>query len=629
MTIPSHIRQIWQSGTGWTALSIIASIIVCGAVVALHVTTERQLGHVVDVITTFRQARIDLYQGMIDFRAAEVDNSATGLAQARALMAQAAQHIERAITRDVDGADQLRSRLRAFAGLMDEPTLQTGDTRKRLEQRAAFNEIQDAAIRLDADLLETLESLRGEQDRFFEAALTVSMGLLLLVTFGTIWSTRQRAAAMTSMRESEQRFRRLFDDAPLPLGFAGMDGRMIALNRRFTQVFGYDADDVPTIEAWWARAYPDPDHRAEVMAMWAARMTQSDGQPVHDDTREYRVRCKDGSERFMLVSGIGLSNGVLASFTDITERRQAERQLRDSQGQLAQAQKMEAIGQLTGGVAHDFNNLLAVITGNLELLQSRLGTDSASRRYVERATRAASRGADLTHRLLAFSRRQTLVPKRIDLNDLVVSSINLFSRTLGENIAIETHLAPDVDGVMVDPAQLENALLNLAVNARDAMPEGGRLVIETRLVELDMDYARRQADVAPGIYEMVSVTDTGEGMPPEIAARAFEPFFTTKDVGKGSGLGLSMVYGFAKQSGGHASIYSEPVQGTTVKIFLPRAESARPAHAMAPVDGDTTEYHGTGQRVLLVEDNPDVREIVESQLESLGYDVHTDRKSVV
>jgi len=309
--------------------------------------------------------------------------------------------------------------------------------------------------------------------------------------------------------------------------------------------------------------------------------------------------------------------GAVVSARDITQRKADEAKLLESQSQLAQAQKMEAVGQLTGGIAHDFNNLLAVIIGNLDLLRAGETEDAAE--MLDTAIHAANRGAELTRRLLAFSRRQTLQPRHVDPNALVDGLTTLLKRTLGANIQVDVRLSADVGGVIADPAQLESALLNLAVNARDAMPGGGRLTVATRRVELDADYANLRADVTPGIYEAISVTDTGAGMPPEIAARAFEPFYTTKGIGKGSGLGLSMVYGFAKQSGGHATIYSEPGRGTTVTIYLPRHRPDQ--RAVAGAVASEVHARGVGQSILVVDDNPDICKLVATQLRSLGYGV--------
>jgi signal transduction histidine kinase len=299
--------------------------------------------------------------------------------------------------------------------------------------------------------------------------------------------------------------------------------------------------------------------------------------------------------------------------TEVEERRKAETA-------LAQAQKMEAVGQLTGGIAHDFNNLLQVVVGNLEILQRNLPEDAGRlRRSADNAMKGARRAATLTQRLLAFSRRQPLDPKPIDVNALVTGMSDLLHRSLGETVAVETVVAAGLWRVEADANQLENAVLNLAVNARDAMPEGGKLTIETANTMLDEAYARAHAEVRPGQYVVISVSDTGAGMDRETAERVFEPFFTTKEVGKGTGLGLSMVYGFVKQSGGHVKIYSEPLVGTTVRIYLPRLIGGRyeedvPELNMAP--------EGSGKEtILVVEDNEDVRAYSVETLRELGYQV--------
>jgi two-component system NtrC family sensor kinase len=301
---------------------------------------------------------------------------------------------------------------------------------------------------------------------------------------------------------------------------------------------------------------------------------------------------------------------------------------------LQQAQKMEAVGQLTGGIAHDFNNLLTIIAGNLDTIRRRLGEAASAEplrdlaakltQPLERAMTGAKSAAQLTHRLLAFSRRQPLKPNRVDINGLVASLSELLRRTLGEGVNIETVLAGGLWPAFADENQVENALVNLAINARDAMPNGGRLTIETANVYLDEAYARRFTEVAAGQYVMLSVSDSGTGIPPDVLEKVFEPFFTTKPVGQGSGLGLAMVHGFVKQSGGHIRIYSEVGQGTTVKIYLPRmtgedAGAAVPAGkepALLPLSGARSK-----EAVLLVEDNDGVREYATSVLSELGYTI--------
>jgi len=303
--------------------------------------------------------------------------------------------------------------------------------------------------------------------------------------------------------------------------------------------------------------------------------------------------------------------GFVLTISDLTKRAQAEAVLRESQ-------KMQAIGQLTGGIAHDFNNLLTVVLGNLEVGRSRLPQDSPVQRLIERASWAAQRGAALTAQLLAFARRQPLAPVPIDLTETVPDLIPLLRRTLGEHIEIRYVETSGLWPAMADAAQLEAALLNLALNARDAMPGGGRLTIELGNRVLDEAYARAHAEVRPGDYAMLAVSDTGHGMTPETLARVFEPFFTTKPDGKGTGLGLAMVFGFVKQSGGHIKIYSEPGEGTTVRIYLPRAVDggAGSTRAVAPISlprGSAT--------ILIVEDETAVREITSTMLTELGYRV--------
>jgi signal transduction histidine kinase len=300
----------------------------------------------------------------------------------------------------------------------------------------------------------------------------------------------------------------------------------------------------------------------------------------------------------------------------------AESEARDTaQGQVRQLQKMEAVGQLTGGIAHDFNNMLAIIVGSLDIARRRLmsGDREAVERSIDHALEGADRAAALTSQLLAFARRQPLEPRAIEPNKMVSSMSELLRRTLGESIQIETVLAGGLWRVHADPDQLESALLNLAVNGRDAMPNGGRLTIETANCELDERYAAEHDEVTPGQYVMISVTDTGTGMTPEVVAQAFEPFFTTKDVGRGTGLGLSQVFGFVKQSAGHVKIYSEPSEGTTVKLYLPRH-----AGEAAPVRRGRQDDMPLGRAdelVLVVEDEPRVRRMSVDALIELGYGV--------
>jgi signal transduction histidine kinase/CheY-like chemotaxis protein len=308
----------------------------------------------------------------------------------------------------------------------------------------------------------------------------------------------------------------------------------------------------------------------------------------------------------------------LASLRDVSARRVAEERLRH-------AAKMEAVGRLTAGIAHDFNNLLTVVLGNLERAQRQSAiADSALLRALENATRGARRAAVLTERLLAFARRKPLEPQLLDLNALVSGMSDLLQRTLGEGIAVHTTLASDLSSVEADPTELEAAIVNLAVNARDAMPAGGKLVIETANVEFDSACAAANGEVKPGPYAVISITDTGTGMTAEVLKQVFEPFFTTKPDGRGTGLGLSQVYGFVKQSGGHVKLYSEPGMGTTARIYLPKAAGgagrARP-HISESKDAGQVPLGRNDEAILVVEDDDDVRNYTVNCLRELGYRV--------
>ncbi|MGF7170561.1 signal transduction histidine kinase [Sphingobium xanthum] len=362
------------------------------------------------------------------------------------------------------------------------------------------------------------------------------------------------------------------------------------------------------------------------------------GRMVQEEERLLAYRTQLAERRAVLVRAILALSVIGAVLLAVIAVRGAKRRIdtleaalddlnveseaRDAaQGQVRQLQKMEAVGQLTGGIAHDFNNMLAIIVGSLDIARRRLmsGDREAVERSIDHALEGADRAAALTSQLLAFARRQPLEPRAIEPNKMVSSMSELLRRTLGESIQIETVLAGGLWRVHADPDQLESALLNLAVNGRDAMPNGGRLTIETANCELDERYAAEHDEVTPGQYVMISVTDTGTGMTPEVVAQAFEPFFTTKDVGRGTGLGLSQVFGFVKQSAGHVKIYSEPGEGTTVKLYLPRH-----AGEAAPVRRGRQDDMPLGRAdelVLVVEDEPRVRRMSVDALIELGYGV--------
>jgi signal transduction histidine kinase len=333
-----------------------------------------------------------------------------------------------------------------------------------------------------------------------------------------------------------------------------------------------------------------------------------------DDVSRDEVELLNGTifDRYSAPVRDKLNNyGRIWTFRDITERRQLEEQFR-------QAQKMEAVGQLTGGIAHDFNNLLTVILGCSEFIGEEVKENPRLHKMAQMILEAAQRGADLTHRMLAFARRQALQPKPVDVNRMLANMETFLRRTLSADIDLEVIQSGEDCTAFVDLTQLENALLNLCVNARDAMPAGGKLIVEAGSATLDSSYAEQNADVTPGQYILIAVSDTGCGISPENLERVFEPFFTTKEVGKGTGLGLSMVYGFAKQSQGHVKIYSEPGHGTSVKLYLPKADQkSEPSNQEATLIADLKG----SEFILLVEDNAPVREFAKAQLLYLGYRV--------
>ncbi len=418
----------------------------------------------------------------------------------------------------------------------------------------------------------------------------------------------ERQVLEEQLREANEEMQAIIDSSPAAIFALDPDYKVTLWNAAAERIFGYQAKDVlgqetPLVSADSRAAFEEACSRVsagEVLRQVNAIKQRKDGTKV--EIRFSAAPLYDRKGRF---------RGVLYVAEDVTQHRLARRQ-------LIQAQKMEAVGQLTGGMAHDFNNLLTIILGNAEILLEQLA-DNPLCQLAEMTQTAALRGAALTQGLLAFSRRQSLDPRPIDIRDLVASTTALLERTLGDNIKIELDLAGDVAPALADPVQLESALMNLAINARDAMPKGGTLTIEAANEHLDESYAAENDEVNPGEYVMLAVTDTGTGIPADVMSRVFEPFFTTKALGKGSGLGLSMVYGFVKQSNGHVKIYSEPGHGTTVRLYLPRAETLNRREAEVP---SSEMPRGSGETVLLAEDNAEVRQIVATQLKDLGYRVH-------
>jgi PAS domain S-box-containing protein len=426
--------------------------------------------------------------------------------------------------------------------------------------------------------------------------------------------TREVRDVFAKLTESERQFRHLVESvADYAIFMLDTEGIVSSWNLGAQRTKGYTAEEI--IGEHFSRFYTEEDRESGLpeLALGRARRTG------RFEMEGWRVR--KGGERFwasVIINAVHDEDGNLLGFAKVTRDLTEKRAIED---QLRQMQKMEAIGQLTGGIAHDFNNMLTVISGNIETLQRRLERDDAdAHRLIAAALRGVERATTLTHRLLAYSRRQPLDPRPVELNRLIIGMSDLLTRTLGENIKVESVLSGGLWQASVDPNQVENAVLNLALNARDAMPEGGKLTIETANTYLDDAYAHAHAEVTAGQYVMLAVSDTGVGMTRDIVEKAFEPFFTTKQLGEGTGLGLSQVYGFVKQSGGHVKIYSEPGEGTTVRIYFPRA-SVPAASVQKPRRRSRIPDLGGTETILVVEDDADVRTYTTETLRELGYKV--------
>lgn len=395
------------------------------------------------------------------------------------------------------------------------------------------------------------------------------------------------------------------------LGVAAPDGTWISVNPAWTHTLGWLPDEILGRTSEWLERPEEGGRTRDEMARLAA--TEATGR------FENSFRTRSGHYRVLSWTAVNVEGLLYCVARDVTDQKLQQEALMKAEDALRQSQKMEAVGQLTGGLAHDFNNLLTGISGSLQLLQLRIsqGRFNDVERYIAVAQGAANRAASLTHRLLAFSRRQTLDPKATDINRLISGMRDLINNTIGPGVAVHMEETSDLWTTLVDPNQLENALLNLCINARDAMPDGGRIKIETTNCSFDHS-AARERELKPGDYVSLTVSDTGTGMTEEVAQRAFDPFYTTKPLGQGTGLGLSMIYGFAKQSGGQVRIDSVVGEGTTIYLFLPRH------HEIASVSDEVVDLSvsaGTakGETVLVVDDEPSVRMLITEVLGDFGY----------
>jgi PAS domain S-box-containing protein len=445
------------------------------------------------------------------------------------------------------------------------------------------------------------------KDRLFRLAGAVERALALR-------RAREDLVRSEAIRaRGEQRFRKLVEYSSDVITLLDGAGKILYSTQAQKPTLGYDPGELVGHNVF---DLVHPDDRARAQALFVSVLAP--GVAVARDA--IRVRHKSGTWRDLEIAAVNhlddaIVEAVVVTYHDVTDRKRAEASLRELEEQHRQAQKMEAIGRLASGVAHDFNNLLTAILGSAELLLEELPADHPGRVEAKETREAALRAADLTRQLLAFSRQQVLAPQVLDLNDVVTNVEKMLRRLIGEDVELRTAQAPDIGAVRADPGQLEQVLINLAVNARDAMPRGGRLTIETANADLDDGYA---AGVAPGRYVMFAVSDTGTGMDPETQTRLFEPFFTTKEKGKGTGLGLATVYGIVKQSGGYVSVYSEPGHGTSLKVYLPRVD--------APIEPISSPYQPSGslrgsETILVVEDQEEVRKLTCRIVEARGYRV--------
>jgi two-component system cell cycle sensor histidine kinase/response regulator CckA len=417
----------------------------------------------------------------------------------------------------------------------------------------------------------------------------------------------ERQRTEEALKSSEARYRSLFDGVPVGLYRTTPEGKILDANPALVQMLGYpDRESLVTVNV--AASYVNPEDRVRKKALLAQEGIIRD--------YEMELRRHDG-ERIWVRDTVRVVRDPSAEATcyegsmeEITERKQLESQFR-------QAQKMEAIGRLAGGVAHDFNNILTAITGYSEITLLDLRRDDPLRANIEEVLKASERAASLTQQLLTFSSKQILQPRKINLNDTITDMHGMLQRLIGEDIDLSLVLDPEMGTVIADPGQVEQIILNLVVNARDAMPQGGKITMETGNFLLDETYAQRHLEVTPGAYSMLALSDNGLGMDGETQAQIFEPFFTTKPRGKGTGLGLAMVYGIIKQSGGHIWVYSEPGQGTTIKVYLPRVDAAvEPAIVEEP-----TELPFGKETILIVEDEDALRALISRSLKKFGYQV--------
>ncbi len=462
-------------------------------------------------------------------------------------------------------------------------------------------------------LIGTLSFGRCSHPRFEKEEIDLMASVTNLVAVAM-----NRIETENKLRDSESRFRMFAELAPLGIVISDEQENVLYANPRFTEIFGYTIEDMPSVQQWWELAYTDEAMRSSIREEWQkaveeSRRTQSEIKPM-----EYPVTCKDGNVRHIEFRMAATDNLNVVIFTDITDRKKVEGEHEKLQSQFYQAQKMESVGRLAGGVAHDYNNMLSVIIGHVELALGKTAPNDPLQEDLKEILGAAKRSADITRQLLAFARRQTIDPKVIDLNESVEGMLKMLRRLIGEDIDLSWQPGPGRMTVFMDPSQIDQILANLCVNARDSIGGVGKLIIETGHIHFDDEYCAVHAGFIPGDFIMLAVSDDGCGMDKNTLENIFEPFFTTKGIGEGTGLGLSTVFGIVKQNNGFINVYSERGKGTTFRIYLPpHVEEERgikaPEASVIPVSH--------GETVLIVEDEASILNLVQKILESLGYNV--------
>lgn len=617
----------------WTWAAVLACLVVCVAMTWLHYEQRQTISRTAQVLEDVREARIDLAKGFLHVLLGSDQPSPFHREEGMALLDQAIQVLERADRRGVQSpglpAEAAETEVGEFgrmvhefrASLIDWLAREEGSRRDlELRLRIDFHELERLAGRIDTASQAELEALRSRLDRRFGLTLTASVVLLAAVCAGVYVNARSQAEAFFALRRSEKRFRQLAETIQEVFWVTdAAKTRMLYVSPAYETIWGRSRQRLRDEPRSWME-FVHPEDRERVTQ--AALDRQIDGSYAE----EFRILRPDGQVRwirdraFPVRGATGTVERIVGVARDVTEQKQAEEELARRGEQLRQSQKMEAIGQLAGGVAHDFNNLLSTMMLQIDLLASGDSPPAEVREGLGEIRGVAERAANLTRQLLLFSRRQVMQHRDVDLNEVVANIAKLLRRVLGEHIALNLDFHPTPLLARADAGMLDQVLLNLAVNARDAMPDGGQIWLATAAKTVDEEFARLHADAVPGIFVCLSVRDSGSGIAPEVLPRIFEPFFTTKELGKGTGLGLATVFGIVRQHGGFITVESAPGKGSCFEVYFPanaqtRQGGPRPEAVSAPA------LPGGSETVLVVEDETALRTLTRATLERHGYRV--------